>query len=363
MYGTVFLTTLLASVSGHLILENPKPFAFPVPGHFNPLEPDGSDWPCKMPAGKTKLEFNGTGPTLMKVGETQSISFIGTAIHGGGSGQLSILHGHEPSKTNSDFRVIKSWEGGFPMANQKGNLQDFQNPTDKLEFTIPTVPPGNYSIAFTWINRISGGTEFYMNCAPISIPGTTGSTPDMNALGDMPTIFMANVGSASNGCTTENGRAEQKAIQYPNPGPVVEHPEGTGNLIKATCDGNPLAKASPSTPPSSVAPPTAFSSPALPSSVTVPAPPAPTAYPSASPSTLLTSVVPAQTSSASPQPQPSASLSALARNCVDGYLLCHPDGVSFSTCTGGMLINKTPLAPGTHCTPGVGQGLTIINSI
>ncbi|CAG8959078.1 hypothetical protein HYFRA_00012859 [Hymenoscyphus fraxineus] len=382
MYTTFFLATLLAFASGHIILESPPPFAFPADGHYNPLEPDGSDFPGKIPAGTTKLELNGSIP-LWKAGEVQTLSFIGAAIHGGGSGQVSLLPGHEPSKTNSDFRVLKSWEGGFPMAQQKGNLAPDVNPSDKLEFTIPkTLPPGNYSLAFSWINRISGGNEFYMNIAPISIAGGTGPVPK-DALKDYPPIFMANLGTVSKGCTTENGRAAQKAIQFPNPGSVVDHPEGTANLIKATCDGNPLATAGPGSPPqSSGSPSTAPSAPtstyappasSAPAPTTSVAPPAPTsssAKPSTVPTTFVTSVRPSTTASpSSVAPPPShttssptpAKPSAPAGTCIEGNLLCHDDRVSFSTCTGGNFIGRTPLAPGTKCTPGAGVGLTITN--
>ncbi|CAG8977684.1 hypothetical protein HYALB_00009630 [Hymenoscyphus albidus] len=383
MYTTLFLATILAFASGHIILESPPPFAFPADGHYNPLEPDGSDFPGKIPAGTTKLELNGSIP-LWKAGEVQTLSFIGAAIHGGGSGQVSLLPGHEPSKTNSDFRVLKSWEGGFPMAHQKGNLAPNVNPSDKLEFTIPkTLPPGNYSLAFSWINRISGGNEFYMNIAPISIAGGTGPVPN-DALKDYPPIFMANLGTVGKGCTTENGRAAQKAIQFPNPGSVVDHPEGTANPIKATCDGNPQATAGPGSPPSSsgspspTAPsaptstyaPPASSTPAPTTSVAPPTPTLSSGKPSTVPTTLVTSVRPSTTaspSSVAPPPSYTTSSSAPAQPsapagpCIEGNLLCHDDRVSFSTCTGGNFIGRTRLAPGTKCTPGAGVGLNITN--
>lgn len=63
---------------------------------------------------------------------------------------MSLLPGFEPSKTNADFRVIKSIEGGCPAMNMEGNLEAGQNP-NTYNFTIPSsVPAGDYTLSWTW---------------------------------------------------------------------------------------------------------------------------------------------------------------------------------------------------------------------
>lgn len=47
-----------------------------------------------------------------------------------------------------------------PKANIEGNLQDGQSP-DEYTFTIPDdFTPGDYTFAWTWVNRIGGQPEF-----------------------------------------------------------------------------------------------------------------------------------------------------------------------------------------------------------
>ena len=60
-----------ASVNGHVVLETPRPFKFLEYGPTNPLDPDGSNFPCKKREGQT-LEVDGER-TRMVTGEEHKI--------------------------------------------------------------------------------------------------------------------------------------------------------------------------------------------------------------------------------------------------------------------------------------------------
>jgi hypothetical protein len=237
----LFAALLAHFAAGHIVLESPKPFKFPAYGPSNPLEPSGSDWPCKIPGGNKPMEIDGE-PTTIQIGGSYTASFTGLATHGGGSCQFSLLPGFEPSKENDDFRVIKSIEGGCPVADQAGNLQSGK--PDTFQFTLPSdLPPGNYTWAWTWQSRTTG--ELYMNCAPLTAVAGKQSrlerfkpvdNHNKRALSDLPPLFLADLGEVTSNCKTD--KVLQQAIQYPDPGSDVEHPEGTSKLIKPSCNGN-----------------------------------------------------------------------------------------------------------------------------
>lgn len=96
-------------VARHIELVTPQPFVFNEFGPTNPLSPDGSDYPCKVPQGQS-FKMSST-PTQMVIGEDQTVSFNGTAVHGGGSCQFALAEGLEPTK-ESAWKVIQSIEGG-----------------------------------------------------------------------------------------------------------------------------------------------------------------------------------------------------------------------------------------------------------
>lgn len=127
------LLLLPALALAHVTQVTPKPYKFPEYGPSNPINPDGSNYPCKIPGGMAKLEIDGE-PTQMKKGENQTLSFTGQAVHGGGSCQLALTPGFAPNK-NSDWSVILSIEGGCPKANNPGNLNGGE--PDKFQYTIP----------------------------------------------------------------------------------------------------------------------------------------------------------------------------------------------------------------------------------
>ncbi|KAG9501072.1 hypothetical protein J7337_006756 [Fusarium musae] len=218
MFAKAFTIATLASfASAHMLMANPKPYGNP---NNSPLEADGSDFPCK---GKVN---DGSGDNVYKQGSTQELSFIGQAVHGGGSCQVSITTDKNPTK-DSVWKVIKSIEGGCPSRTATGNLggnADAPNP-DKYDFTIPKeLAAGEYTLAWTWFNHV-GNREMYMNCAAITVEGSGGSKDLLNSLPDM---FVANIG---NKCET----LPDTDLAFPNPGKDVsklksklEGPSGTG---------------------------------------------------------------------------------------------------------------------------------------
>ncbi|KAH8908322.1 hypothetical protein BR93DRAFT_476887 [Coniochaeta sp. PMI_546] len=198
--------------SAHMIMSSPKPFAGV---QQSPLSTDGSNFPCQMTAGGS---YQSQGSTTMAKGSPQELAFIGQAVHGGGSCQVSITYDTAPTK-DSVWKVIHSIQGGCPAKNQAGNMGSSASAADPFtyQFQIPDdVPTGNATIAWTWLNRI-GNREYYMNCAPISITGSSGDKSNFDALPDM---LVANIPAITT-CTTEG--LEGSDYKYPNPGSSVDN--------------------------------------------------------------------------------------------------------------------------------------------
>lgn len=198
--------------SAHMILASPKPFGGVSQ---SPLLEDGSNFPCQMTAGGS---YQSAGSTSMAKGSPQELAFIGQAVHGGGSCQVSITYDTAPTK-NSVWKVIKSIQGGCPAKNQEGNMGNSASAADPFtyQFQIPNdIPTGNATIAWTWLNRI-GNREYYMNCAPISITGGSG---DQSAFDALPDMLVANI-PAITSCTTKD--LDGKDYRYPNPGKDVDN--------------------------------------------------------------------------------------------------------------------------------------------
>ena len=148
-----------ATSNAHMILNSPTPYGNPT---SSPLDPSGSNFPCKA-------SDNSDGKsTEMPIGSTQQLSFKGSAVHGGGSCQISLTTDN-PAKKSSKWQVIHSIEGGCPSKTATGNLGDAPDATDlasKYEYTIPAgIKPGTYTLAWTWFNKI-GNREMYSKSIP-----------------------------------------------------------------------------------------------------------------------------------------------------------------------------------------------------
>ncbi|KAH6966343.1 hypothetical protein EDB82DRAFT_328160 [Fusarium venenatum] len=204
MFAKAFTIATLASyASAHMLMANPKPYG--NPGNA-PLDANGADFPCK---GQVN---DGSSSNTYKAGSTQQLSFIGSAVHGGGSCQVSLTTDKNPTK-DSVWKVIHSIEGGCPAKNQAGNYPEnasAENP-DKYDFKIPEeLAAGDYVLAWTWFNHV-GNREMYMNCAAVNIQGQGGSEGYLDSLPDM---FVANIG---NECET----LADTDLEFPNPGSSV----------------------------------------------------------------------------------------------------------------------------------------------
>ncbi|RAK80325.1 lytic polysaccharide monooxygenase AA11 family protein, partial [Aspergillus fijiensis CBS 313.89] len=223
----------LSAVEGHMIMSKPVPYGKDTLNN-SPLAADGSDFPCKLRSNTYQVtEWNKAA-----VGESMPLTFQGSAVHGGGSCQISLTTDLEPTK-DSSWMVIKSFEGGCP-ANVDGNLPANPNGVDPYSFnyTIPEgITPGKYTLAWTWFNRI-GNREMYMNCAPLEVTGGSSSKrsrvmPKLEERSSsFPPMFVANV----NGCTTKEG----VDIRFPQPGADVQYLGEASNLApegSAACTG------------------------------------------------------------------------------------------------------------------------------
>ncbi|KAJ3476283.1 hypothetical protein NLG97_g9177 [Lecanicillium saksenae] len=206
---TIAISGLATLASAHILMTNPVPYGKSSLTN-GPLAADGSDFPCKQRSGV----YNDEGASnVYAQGSKQQLEFQGTAVHGGGSCQVSITTDLKPTK-NSVWKVIKSIEGGCPAKDQTGNMGDNAKSAVpyKYDFTIPSeLAAGNYTIAWTWFNKV-GNREMYMNCAPMAVTGSAGSQSFMNGLPDM---FVANIGPQ---CQVPDG----KDVVFPNPGKDVD---------------------------------------------------------------------------------------------------------------------------------------------
>ena len=189
----------------------------------------------------------------MAIGQQQTLSFTGSAVHGGGSCQVSLTQDN-PATKNSKWQVIHSIEGGCPAKGQAGNLQGQGGvelpPTtsdpDKYTYSIPQgINPGKYTLAWTWFNKV-GNREMYMNCANIQVTGgsskrdTPTNETNQYAIRELserasttfPDMFVANIPTSD--CTTP----ETSSIAFPNPGSSVEKNEQTlGSPSGPKCGG------------------------------------------------------------------------------------------------------------------------------
>ncbi|KAF2093061.1 hypothetical protein NA57DRAFT_49147, partial [Rhizodiscina lignyota] len=195
--ASLALMGLLTPALGHMMIGEPVPYGQATLDN-SPLEATGGDFPCKQRAGVYDI----TTENEYKPGTDNPLSFIGSAVHGGGSCQLSLTTDREPT-AKSDFRVIWSAIGGCPGTDSGPANFTFQIPS--------SIPNGKYALAWTWFNRI-GNREMYMNCAPVTVSGS--SAKGNSAMEALPKMMVANVG---NGCTDTEGTDPQ----FPDPGKVV----------------------------------------------------------------------------------------------------------------------------------------------
>lgn len=379
MFAKAITVSGLATLaSAHILMTNPVPY-----GKNNldnsPLFADGSNFPCKQRPGVYDLAG---ASNVYAQGSKQQLSFQGTAVHGGGSCQVSVTTDLQPDK-NSVWKVIKSIEGGCPAKGQTGNMGNSASAEVpyKYDFTIPKeLASGNYTLAWTWFNKV-GNREMYMNCAPLTVTGNGGSKSFMQGLPDM---FTANNG---NGCITP----DSTDVKFPNPGKDVDQFNGATSAFampsSPSCQkpgsggSDPVATSAagggqPKTSAPASSAPAPSTSAKIPGGVFITTPvggnqPVATSQPAVSgPPTVtpVTSVSPPATTPPTSNPTPgNGTGSNPGSGSGGGYssgTACSQEGAwnciggkSFQRCASGMWSAVQPMAAGVTCEDGVSADL------
>jgi hypothetical protein len=407
---TSILGALLAiaplTAHAHMIISNPVPYGPGIPSK-SPLDASGSNFPCQaVPYTVNKMNE-------WPVGSNQSVVFVGTAVHNGGSCQISVTLDKAPTK-QSKWKVIHSFEGGCPLPPKEGgNYKEGGPGPPPLSFKIPEeLPDGEASMSLSWQNKV-GNREFYQNCAPVKV---SGGAKDNTAFDALPDMAVANIASV-NSCHTTEGMD----YTYENPGKYVT--KGGKGPFQPLCGGGATTPGTPPPPGDAPAPAPAPAAPGAPANPGIPSPAAPAsstpsaasgnlgassqapaipvapspsqaAFPpaagngSAQTSTLRTIITvtapmgpppagatpapsvavpssqaasdPAQAPAASPQapaspsqaPAAGGSTSADGQTCSpDGSIVCSADGTQFGLCNFGKAVMQ-PVAGGTKCQGG-----------
>jgi len=219
-FSLALVASLLSGASAHLVMKTPQQWEV-VGGAQAPLAADHSDFPCQ--SGTPAASVATYDP-----GSEQTLQLMGSAVHGGGSGQMVITYDTKPTK-DSVFRVMTSWEGNHPVnsasVNNANLPADPSHMLDPIKFTVPSgLPKGDAVVAWVWWNKV-GNREMYMKCSTVTIGG---SSTDQSGFEALPTMFEANDG---NGCIVPENT---QAIKFKNPGPNVV---GTGDTT-ISCDSS-----------------------------------------------------------------------------------------------------------------------------
>jgi hypothetical protein len=214
---------IFATSNAHVLMKAPVPYSVDKLDN-SPISK--AQYPCKSQNGFTVSTMN-----PMKVGEKNTLELSGSAVHGGGSCQLSVSLDTEPT-ADSVFKVIKSMEGGCPGVDSQANSYEFELPD--------SIPNGKATFAWTWMSKLAGQPELYMNCAPIEV---TGGSDDKTAFEALPDMLVINLDDS---CES----VPNFAVQFPNPGSVVQ--KGATNDLKppvgSACGSSGSTPADPSSP-------------------------------------------------------------------------------------------------------------------
>ncbi|KAJ4377611.1 hypothetical protein N0V83_000438 [Neocucurbitaria cava] len=364
---------LAASATAHMRLKYPVPYGQDTLTS-SPLAP--ADFPCKQRTGV----YDVTEMNQWNAGETKTIAFTGSAVHGGGSCQFSITTDPKPSE-QSQWKVIESVVGGCP-SNVSGNLPE-EVPSGSgdgaatFPVTMPSnIPDGQYTFAWTWLNKV-GNREFYMNCAPVQVGSGSGSGSTesaASALASLPDMFVANLPN------TECSTSENEDFNYPDPGKSLIEGNGASlgdTLTGAGCStqtklgagngqiGTPTqpqtsAQASASGQPAATSAPA--SSAAQESSVasSVPGVFAPGASSAAAEPTTTAAAEPVATAAPAQSSSPDSNTTTPSSDCTpcttDGAVVCIGTN-QFGLCNRGCAVAQD-LAAGMACSNGVVVGAT-----
>lgn len=367
------LAMRLARVHGHMIMKTPIPFDQENLSN-SPLDSQGRDFPCKNPNYSHITTTNN-----FALGSNQTLSFIGTSVHGGGSCQVSLTY-DTPPRNDSTWKVIHSIQGGCPARCTSGNLgAGDASQADPFEYSFPVpadLPAGPAVVAWTWLNKRGGRGEFYMNCAPANLTGAAGGSSTA-AYDRLPDLFVANMPAINTcrstmGCDTiypnagasvENNTAPDAPDARVPPPCVGRYTGGAGaEAADAPAPGGP-ASSQPSapTPVSGVFatyvpeawPPSRGPRPAC--SRTRARPPAPSGTASAPSGTAPASLALA----ASGAPHANATVRSGGPCAPEGAWVCRGGGAAWQRCASGRWSPVRPLAAGTACRGGDG-GFSVV---
>ncbi|KAF6218709.1 hypothetical protein HO133_005251 [Letharia lupina] len=379
-----------ATTSAHMILGSPPPYGSP---DNSPLVADGSNFPCKATSNA------GAIVTEMAIGAPQPLWFIGSAVHGGGSCQISLTT-DMPATKSSSWMVIHSIEGGCPAKGVSGNDAAGQSGGSNYTYTIPQgITPGSYTLAWTWFNKI-GNREMYMNCASIKVSGgskkraatlnETLGIPELyeRTTPSFPGMFKANIP------TTDCETVDSADVLFPDPGASVEKDgtsaltaptgakcnvvagggssssnsstaaagssssgssgsgssgsglSGSGSSAPASPGSSSAASAAPSMATSDAPAPAATSMAAAPSVSASPVVAAAPSVAAAAPSSAPSAITNSSSSSTTP------STSSTGTCSTAGQSVCSPDGKQIGECTPQLTVTWIPVADGTKCVGG-----------
>lgn len=193
---------ILNPVQAHLKITSPVPYGAASLDN-SPLS-GLTDFPCKQ---LNRQDVYGvTTMNHMAVGEQQTLSFAGSASHGGGTCQLAISLDKQPT-ASSIWKIIQVYEGGCPTTDS-GN-----GGTNNFTYSVPKgFPNGEATFAWVWYNKV-GNREIYMNCAPITVSGGSDSKDTYNSF---PDLYVINLPTSE--CSSVEG-TDQK---IPFPGAFVQ---------------------------------------------------------------------------------------------------------------------------------------------
>ncbi|CAN8105679.1 unnamed protein product [Discula destructiva] len=379
------LAICATTVSGHITLANPVPYSVDSIT-TSPLT--SSQYPCQVSGDAASFYSTDGISNTATAGESISMTFKGSAVHGGGSCQIALSTDMQPS-TSTRWSVILSIEGGCPTKDGSA--------TGSYDVKIPSdIPAGTYSYAWTWTSKLSGTQEYYMNCAPITIKAASGSKKRSksirvrsDALDAYPPLAVYNLADL-NSCKS----VLSSDPKYPFPGTTVEHDLASGSYTYEAITGSDcFAKGvtysgsssdessssdSSSSDASSSAAPAASTVAAGGVFATASAAPAAATGTSSGPTgsssgssgsssgsdttsaSGSTATGSASSSSGSTSGSTSSSSSSSSGSCTAGDYECATDGSSYKMCVaGGEWSASMSMASGTACTPGTTAGLTI----
>ena len=217
----------LTITNAHILMDQPGVYYDDGADVLRPLSASGVDFPCTV----SSFKVYGTLPTLTPGGEGQ-IHLFGSAVHAGGSCQVSITYDQPPTRY-SVWKAIKSWETGCPRLAD-GNLEGLPldpklTPQPLLSYNLPMgLHSGKATIAWTWFNR-EGNREMYMRCHAATIGGSNTVTATFDKMQHM---FVANIAPAE--CEVPR----MVDLKFPNPA-LETQGSGSGAPIGSGC-GKPI---------------------------------------------------------------------------------------------------------------------------